>query len=229
MDAVKELNPSTSSEHVQGTAKSTPVENELEKLERPSVPLHYHGMKERTQREKPSLRGPGQHLHYKPLEKAAETNCLLTAEEESRSFSRRPNWRKERGQWGCGRYNQGFTKSCSRQQVNSFKDKKELYTRSVSPAKEGAYLRHEKDDVEEWTAKQDIQAHDVEEDNVEVSHSELRGPAKCQGHLGMQDFRRWEKSKGRGRGSYHRMPRSRGWYRPNTRREPPGQETEGSS
>ncbi|KAJ6665589.1 hypothetical protein lerEdw1_003432 [Lerista edwardsae] len=229
IDAEKELNPLAGSEHARGTAKAAPVGNEPEKPERPSVPLYHHSKRERTRGERPSLRGPGQQLHYKPPEAPTETCCPLAAEGESRSFSRRPNWRKERGQWSCGRYNQGFPKSCSREQANSFKVRKELCTRSVSPAKEGAYLRHVKHGVGKWTPEQEIQAQDGEEDDVEVSHRELRAPAKWQDQPGMQDCRYWEKSKGRERGSYPRMPRSRGWYRPSTRREPPGQETEGSS
>ncbi|XP_066489148.1 E3 ubiquitin-protein ligase RNF25 [Tiliqua scincoides] len=227
MDGEKELDPSAGSEHTQGTAKATPVGNEPDG--RPSVPLHFHSKRERTRGEKPSFRGPGQQLHYKPPETPTETRCLLPVEGESRSFSRRPNWRKERGQWSGGRYNQGFPKSCSREQVNSFRDKKELCARSIPPAKEGTYLRHEKHGVGKWTAEEETQVQDTEEDNVEVSHNELRGPAKVQSHSGMQDFRHWEKSKGRERGSYPRMPRSRGWYRPNTRRGPPRQETENSS
>lgn len=227
MDAEKELNPLAGSELAQGTAKATLVGNEPEKPERPSVPLYHY--RERTRGEKPSLRGPGQRLHYKPPEAPTETCCPLAAEGESRSFSRRPNWRKERGQWSCGRYNQGFPKSCSREQANSFKGGKELCTRSISPAKEGAYLRHVKHGVGKWTPEQETQAQDGEEDDVEVSRSELRAPAKWQDQHRMQDCRYWEKAKGRERGSYPRMPRSRGWYRPNARREPPGQEAEGSS
>ncbi|XP_053140202.1 E3 ubiquitin-protein ligase RNF25 isoform X2 [Hemicordylus capensis] len=229
MDAEKDLSPLEGSDHTRGTTKASPVKNEPEKPERPSVPLHPHDKRERTRGERTSYRGPGQQVYCKPLEAPAETHCYLTVERESRSFGWRPNGRKERGQWNCGRYNQEFPKSCKREQVSSFWDKKELCTRDVSPAKEGTYLREEKNSVGKWTPEQEARAQDREQDHVEVSRSELRGPAKWQGQHGMQDCRRWEKSKGRERDSLPRMRRGRGQSRPNSRREPQGQETEGGS
>ncbi|XP_028597803.2 LOW QUALITY PROTEIN: E3 ubiquitin-protein ligase RNF25 [Podarcis muralis] len=211
LDTDKELRPSVGSEHTQGTAEAAlPVRNEPEKPERPSVPLHFHSKRERTREEKPSIQGPGWQLRYKSLETPAETHCLLTVEGKSRTFSRRPNWRKERGQRSCGRYNQDFSKSCSRDQVSSLVEKKELRTRGISPTKEGMYLREEKNVVGKWTQEQKSQAHDSEEVNLEVSHNELRGSAKWQGRRGMQDCRQWEKTKGREHGSYIKVPRGRG-------------------
>ncbi|XP_061465312.1 LOW QUALITY PROTEIN: E3 ubiquitin-protein ligase RNF25 [Rhineura floridana] len=211
LGAEKELQPSADSEHTQENAKVVvPVRNEPEKPERPSVPFHLHSKRERTREEKPSLQGPGWQLQYKSLETPAETCCLLTLEGESRAFSRRPNWRKERGQRTCGRYNQDFPKSCGRDEVSSRMDKKELHSRGISPTKEGTHLREEKNVVRKWTPEQKSQAQDSKEVNLEVCHNELRGPAKRQDWCGMQDYRQWEKTKGRERGSYPKMPRGRG-------------------
>ncbi|XP_062972828.1 E3 ubiquitin-protein ligase RNF25 [Elgaria multicarinata webbii] len=224
--AEKELKPPATSEHTQGTAKAVPVRHEPEKTERPCITLDHHSKRERTRGEKPSLRGPGWQLHYKSLEIPAETR-LLTVEGESRAFSRRPNWRKERGQWSSGRYNQDFQKSCRGDQLPSFTNKKELCASSISPAREGTYLKEENNIVRTPAQKSEVQ--DREEDNVEVSRSELRGSAKWQGQYVMQDGRRWEKTRSREHGSYPKMPRGRGRSRPNSRREPHCQGTEGGS
>ncbi|XP_042309670.1 E3 ubiquitin-protein ligase RNF25 isoform X2 [Sceloporus undulatus] len=226
MDAEKEL-PPADSEHPQGMINTVPVRNESDKIARPPITFHHHSKRERTRGEKSSLRGPGLQLHFKTVEMPEEMRTSV--EGESRAFSRRPNWRKERGQWSCGKYSQNFPKSCSKDQVSFQMDKKELCTSDISTVKEELCLREKKNAVGKWESVQKTEAQDREKDDIEASHSELREPAGWQGQRGMQNCRRWEKSKNREHGTYPKMSRCQGQSRPNLRREPHGQQAEGGS
>uniref|UniRef100_A0A6J0TND5 E3 ubiquitin-protein ligase RNF25 n=1 Tax=Pogona vitticeps TaxID=103695 RepID=A0A6J0TND5_9SAUR len=224
LDTEKDLKPLTDSENPQETTKAVKTRNEPDKMERPSITFHHHSKRERTRGEKPSLHGPGWQMHYKTLEIPVEAH-LIPVEGESRGFSRRPHRRKERGQWNCGNYSQDFPKSCNREPVSLLTARKELSARDLSSVKEGMYSIEEKTSVGYRRTMQTIQAQGREEDTREVSHCELKEPPKWKGQCEMLDCRRWEKTKSRGYGSYPKVPRGRGWYRPNPRREPQGQET----
>lgn len=224
VDAEKDLNPPTGPENPQGTTEAVPTRKEPGKMERPSIAFHHHNKRERTRGGKPSLHGPGWQMHCKTLEMPVEAH-LLAVEGESRGFNRKPHWRKERGQRSCGSYSQDFPKSCNREPVSSLTDRKEPCARDLSSVKEGMYSVEEKNTGGYRMAMQTIQAQGREEETLEVSHCELREPPKWRGQREMQDCRWWEKTKSRGYGSHAKAPRGRGWYRPNSRREPQGQET----
>ncbi|XP_054827389.1 E3 ubiquitin-protein ligase RNF25 [Eublepharis macularius] len=226
-NAEKQLGPLAASEHTLGIAKVVPARNESEKSERPSFPLHHHSKRERTRGERPPLRSPGQQLHCKPLQAPAETCYLFTVEGESKTFGWRAHCKKDRG--NCGKYNQNFLKSRTREQVSACTDNKELCTGSTLPAKEGTYFREENIGMQRWTPKQELETLDKEEDSLEISHHEVRRSTRWQGQHAMQDCRRWGKSRGREHGSYSRMPRGRGWSKPKTSGEPQVQQTKESS
>ncbi|KAJ7345972.1 hypothetical protein JRQ81_001922 [Phrynocephalus forsythii] len=220
VDAEKDLTPPTSSENPQETTKAT--RKEPDKMERPSVAPHHHSKRERTRGEKPSLHGPGRQMHYKTLEMPGETH-LLAVEGESRGFHRRPHRRKERGQRSGGSHGQEFPKSCHRESSSSLTDRREQCVRDLSSVKEGIHSAEEKNTEGHRMPMQTIQGR--EDDTLEVSHCELKEPPKWKGQRETQDYRWQEKTRSRGYGSYAKVPRGRGWYRPNTRREPQGQET----
>ncbi|XP_003214985.3 E3 ubiquitin-protein ligase RNF25 isoform X3 [Anolis carolinensis] len=226
IDAEKEVKPPTSYENLPGTIKTIPVVNEPDKTERPSITFHQHSKRERMQGEKPSSRGPGWQQHYRTMEVPAETR-VASAEGEPRAFSRRPNWRKERGQWNSGKYSPHFPKPCSRDQGPVHMDKKEVCTSDASAVQDGVYLREKENIGGKWEPVQKTEAQDKEKDDIEVSHSEPKEPTKWQGQHGTQDCRRWVKTKNREYGSYPKMSRGQGRSRPNSRRGSHGQEAEG--
>nr|XP_008108339.1 PREDICTED: E3 ubiquitin-protein ligase RNF25 isoform X1 [Anolis carolinensis] len=226
IDAEKEVKPPTSYENLPGTIKTIPVVNEPDKTERPSITFHQHSKRERMQGEKPSSRGPGWQQHYRTMEVPAETR-VASAEGEPRAFSRRPNWRKERGQWNSGKYSPHFPKLCSRDQGPVHMDKKEVCTSDASAVQDGVYLREKENIGGKWEPVQKTEAQDKEKDDIEVSHSEPKEPTKWQGQHGTQDCRRWVKTKNREYGSYPKMSRGQGRSRPNSRRGSHGQEAEG--
>ncbi|XP_063144958.1 E3 ubiquitin-protein ligase RNF25 isoform X2 [Candoia aspera] len=209
-----ELKSPEGSEHAQRS--TTLMNSELKNIDKSSVTLHHHNKRERSRGEKPSLQKPGWQLHCKALEMTTE----MYVEGESKICSRRPNWKKERGRWSCGRYNQDISKSCSRSQESSFMDKKDLCTKDVPSAKE------EENNMGKWMPVQKTQASDREK--VDVCRRELRGRNKWQGQHGIQDCERWEKTKGREYVTYPKMPRG-GQSRPKPRKELQFQETEGGS
>ncbi|XP_034289613.1 E3 ubiquitin-protein ligase RNF25 [Pantherophis guttatus] len=209
-----ELKSPAISEHTQST---TPMSDEVKNTDTSSVSLHHHNRRERNRGEKSSLQNPSWQLHYKTLEMATGKYV----EEEPEALSRRSNWKKERGRWNYGRYNQDISKSYSHNQEPSFLDKKDLCAKDLPSAKE------EKNNMDKWIPMPKTQASNREK--VDICHSELRGQNTWQGQHGIQNCERWEKTKGREYVTYPRMPRGRGQSRPKPRKELQGPETEGSS
>ncbi|XP_026563831.1 E3 ubiquitin-protein ligase RNF25 [Pseudonaja textilis] len=208
-----ELKSPAISEHTQST---TPLSDELKNIDTSSVTLH-HNRRERNRGEKPSLQNPSWQLHYKTLEMATGKYV----EEESEALSRRSNWKKERGRWNYGRYNQDISKSYSQNQEPSFLDKKDLCAKDLPSTKE------EKNNTEKWIPMPKTQTSNREK--VDICYGELRGRNTWQSQHGIQNCERWGKTKGREFVTYPRVPRDRGQPRPKPRKEPQDPVTEGSS
>uniref|UniRef100_A0A2D4FFX9 Uncharacterized protein n=1 Tax=Micrurus corallinus TaxID=54390 RepID=A0A2D4FFX9_MICCO len=208
-----ELKSPAVSGHTQST---TPLSDELKNIDTSSDTLH-HNRRERNRGEKPSLQNPSWRLHYKTLEMATGKYV----EEESEALSRRSNWRKERGRWNYGRYNQDISKPYSQNQEPSFLDKKDLRAEDLPSAKE------EENDTEKWMPMPKTQTSNREK--VDICYGELRGQSTWQGQHGIQHCERRVKTKGREFVTYPRVSRGRGQSRPKPRKEPQDPETEGSS
>ncbi|XP_007443063.1 E3 ubiquitin-protein ligase RNF25 [Python bivittatus] len=196
LEIKNELKSPAGSEHTQRS--TTLMNNELKNIHKSSVTLHHHNKRERSRGEKPSLQNPSWQRHCKALEMATE----MYVEGESKAFSRRPNWKKERERWSYGRYNQDISKSYSQSQESSFMDKKDLCTKGVLSAKE------EKNNMGKWIPVQKTEASNREK--VDICHSELRGQNKWQDQHGIQDCERWEKTKGREYVTHPKMSGGRG-------------------
>uniref|UniRef100_A0A8C5SGW3 Ring finger protein 25 n=1 Tax=Laticauda laticaudata TaxID=8630 RepID=A0A8C5SGW3_LATLA len=207
-----ELKSPAISEHTQST---TPLSDELKNIDTSSVTLH-HNRRERNRGEKPSLQNPSWQLHYKTLQMATGKYV----EEESEALSRRSNWKKERGRWNYGRYNQDISKSYSQNQEPSFLDKKDLCAKDLPSAKE-------KKNMEKWIPMPKTQTSNREK--VDICSGELRGQNTWQSQQGIQNCERWGKTKGREFVTYPRVPRGRGQSRPKPQKEPQDPVTEGSS
>lgn len=209
-----ELKSPAVSEYTQ--TSTTPMSDELKNTDKSPLPLHPHNRRERNRGEKPPLQNPSWQLHYKSLEMATGKYV----EEESEALRRRSNWKKERGRWNYGRYNQDISKSYSRNQESSFLDKKDLCTKRLPSAKEEKY------NMEKWIPMPKTQASNREK--VDICHGELRGHHTWQGQHSIQNCERWEKTEGREYVTYPKMPRGRGQSRPRPQKELQGPKTEGS-
>uniref|UniRef100_A0A8D0H8I1 Ring finger protein 25 n=1 Tax=Sphenodon punctatus TaxID=8508 RepID=A0A8D0H8I1_SPHPU len=173
---------------------------------------------------RPRLQGQGQQPSSDPLKAPPrESHRLFAGPGGARGCGWRPNRREERGQQSRGRYSQDFPRPHDRGPGAAFVEGSE-------PLAEGSLLAKAESDLKEgsgsrgrWTPEPGAEAKGREKESLAFSRAEPRAPARA------WDCRRWEKSRGRERSNYPRVPRGRGAFRPGARREPCSLETEGGS
>ncbi|XP_074729555.1 E3 ubiquitin-protein ligase RNF25 isoform X2 [Strix uralensis] len=181
--------------------------------ERPPVPREQQSKRERHRGERPGPRGQGGQS-CRGLQEPAEEACHpLHGSRVPRGFSRRPERRPG------GRHSEEFPKPLSRSRAAALAERKELCPEDPSPVTEVVDLKEEHRDVERWTPEEGAKARGREKENLVFNRSDHRAAPSWQGHHRPWDCGRWERSRVQERGSYPRVPRGRGVFRPNGRQE----------
>ncbi|TFK03618.1 cyclin-dependent kinase inhibitor 1-like [Platysternon megacephalum] len=205
-----------------GPPQALAVGREPGQLAKASVPLEHQ-----SKRERPGFRGQGRQPYSDPP--AAETCRLLRGSGGPGGFDWRPERREDRSQRPSGGYSQEFPKPHGRGRVAAFAGRKESGPAGILPVKGALDSKEEHPAVGRWTPEQGAETQSREKENLALNQRDPRAPTGWQGHHRTWDCGRWEKSRGRERGSYPRAPRGRGAFRPSARRDPHGQVKEDGS
>ncbi|KFQ36932.1 E3 ubiquitin-protein ligase RNF25, partial [Mesitornis unicolor] len=179
--------------------------------ERPAVPREQQSKRERHRGERPGPRGQGRQSCSGLQEPAEEAFHPLHGSRGPRAFSQRPE--RKPG----GRHSQEFPKPHSRSRAAALAERKELCPEDPSPVTEAVDLKEEHHDVERWTPEEGAEAQGRQKENLAFNCSDHRAAPSWQGHHRSWDCGRWERSRVQDRGSYPRMPRGRGVFRPSGR------------
>ncbi|KAM9123132.1 E3 ubiquitin-protein ligase RNF25 [Pangshura tecta] len=198
-------------------------------LAKASVPLEHQSERARHRGERPGFRSQGRQPFSHPQAAAAETCRLLRGRGGPSGFDWRPEWREDRSQRASGGYSQELPKPHGRGRVAAFAGRKELGPAGILPVKGALDSKEQQPAVGRWMPEQGAETPSREKENLALNQHDPRGPTSWQGHHRPWDCGRWEKSRGRERGSYPRAPRGRGAFRPSARRDPHGQVKEGGS
>ncbi|XP_053900826.1 E3 ubiquitin-protein ligase RNF25 [Malaclemys terrapin pileata] len=205
------------------------VGTEPGQLAKASVPLEPQNKRERHRGERPGFPGQGRQPYSDPQAAAAETCRLLCGSGGPGGFDWRPERREDRSQRPSGGYSQEFPKPHGRGRVAAFAGRKESGPAGILPGKGALDSKEEHPAVGRWTPEQGAETQSREKENLALNQRDPRAPTGWQGHHRTWDCGRWEKSRGRERGSYPRAPRGRGAFRPSARRDPHGQVKEDGS
>ncbi|XP_067426201.1 E3 ubiquitin-protein ligase RNF25 isoform X2 [Emydura macquarii macquarii] len=211
-----------------GSARALAPGREPGQREKASVPLEHQSKRERHQGERLGPRGQGR-PYSDPPAAAADAHPLLRGAGGPSGFSWRPERREGRSQRTSGRCSQEFPKPPGRGRVAALADRKESCPEGILPTKGALDSKEENPGEGRWMPEQGAEGRSREKENLALNHSDPRGPTSWQGYHRTWDCGRWEKSRGRERGSYPRVPRGRGAFRPSGRRDPHGQVKEDGS
>ncbi|XP_061226181.1 E3 ubiquitin-protein ligase RNF25 isoform X1 [Neopsephotus bourkii] len=177
--------------------------------EKPAVLREQQSKKGRHRGERPGPRGQGRQSCSAVQEPAEEAGHLLHGSRGPRSFSHRPERRPS------GKHSQELTKPHSRSRAAALAERKELCPEGPSPVTEAVDLKEEHCDVEKWTPEERTEA-PAREKKLVFDH---RAAPSRQGHHRSWDCGRWERSRAQEHGSYPRVPRGQGTFRPSGRQE----------
>ncbi|NXP77178.1 RNF25 ligase, partial [Ramphastos sulfuratus] len=187
----------------------------------PAVPREQQSKRERHRGERPGPRGRGKQTCSSLQELADEAHHPLHGFRGARGFSHRPERRPG------GRHSQEFPKPHGRSRATALAERKELDSEDPLPVTDTVDLKGEQHDTEKWT-QEGAEAMGREKENLTFNLSEHRSAPSWQGHHRPWDCGRWERSRVQERGSYPRVPRGRGMFRPDGRREPHLEKESGS-
>uniref|UniRef100_A0A8C6JSA6 E3 ubiquitin-protein ligase RNF25 n=1 Tax=Melopsittacus undulatus TaxID=13146 RepID=A0A8C6JSA6_MELUD len=113
-----------------------------------------------------------------------------------------------------GKHSQELTKSHSRSRAAALGERKESCPEGPSPVAEAVDLKEEHHDAERWTPEEGTEARAREKKKLVFDH---RAAPSWQGHHRSWDCGRWERSRTQEHGSYPRVPRGQGTFRPSGR------------
>uniref|UniRef100_A0A8C8SIH1 E3 ubiquitin-protein ligase RNF25 n=2 Tax=Pelusios castaneus TaxID=367368 RepID=A0A8C8SIH1_9SAUR len=189
--------------------------------EKAPVPLEHQSQREQHRGERLGSRDQGRPLYSAPQATAADTSRLLRGSGGLGSFRWRPDWREDKGQRTSERCSQEFPKRPGRGRVAAVAHRKESSPQDILSTKGALDSKEETPGVGSRMPERGAEARSREE-NLALNHGDPRGPTIWPGQHRTWDCGRWEKSQGKERGSYPRVPRGRGVFRPSGRREPQG-------
>ncbi|CAM4532901.1 E3 ubiquitin-protein ligase RNF25 isoform X1 [Lepidochelys kempii] len=198
-------------------------------LAKASVPLEHQSKRERHRGERPGFRGQGRQPYSNPQAAATETYRFLRGSGGPGGFDWRPERREDRSQRPSVGYSQEFPKPHGRGRVATFVGRKESGPDGILPGRGALDLKEEHPAVGSWTPEQGAETQSREKENRALNQRDPRSPNSWQGHHRTWDCGRWEKSRGKERSSYPRMPQGRGAFMPSARRDPHGQVKEDGS
>lgn len=181
--------------------------------EKPAVPREQQIKRERHRGERPGPRGQGRQPCSGVQEPAEAAGHLLHGSRGPRSFSHRPERRPS------GKHSQELTKPHSRSRAAALAEGKELCPEGPSPVTEAVDLKEEHHDVERWTPEEGTEGRAREKEKLVFNHIDHRAAPSRQGHHRSWECGRWERSRAQERGSYPRVPRGRGTFRPSGQQE----------
>ncbi|KAM9548439.1 E3 ubiquitin-protein ligase RNF25 [Guaruba guarouba] len=173
--------------------------------DKPGVPREQQSKRERHRGERPGPRGQGRQSYSGVQESAEAAGHSLHGSRGPRSFSHRPERRPS------GKHSQELTKPHSRSRDAALAERKELCPEGPSSVTEAVDLKEEHRDVERWTPEEGTEVRAREKKKLVFDH---RAAPSRQGHHRSWDCGRWERSRAQEHGSYPRVPRGQGTFRP---------------
>ncbi|XP_074857620.1 E3 ubiquitin-protein ligase RNF25 [Carettochelys insculpta] len=198
-------------------AQALTLKGEPRQPAKASAPLEQQHNRERRRGERPGFRGQAS---SNAQAAAAETYRPLHGSVGPGSLDWRPEWREERSRRARGRYSQEFPKPHGRGRGAAFTERRDLGPGTILPVKGELDAKEENPVMGRRRPEPGAEPQGREKENLALNR---------QGHHRPWDCGRWEKSWGRERGSYPRVPRGQGVFRPGARREPHSQVKEDGS